>query len=181
MRGTRPFLVFTFLVGSVGCASDNYRYPRARDDEQQPAISNGASPRIGDASVAGATDDTVRQTLSIPTGDRASSTLLVERLAPREARLNRAYDYRIRVTNLTQTPLTGVVVREKLPESFTISKSEPTGKDENGWRVALNGFGDRQNYAGDWTLRAAAAMAGIYGNSPAEAVYPLLATDSAGK
>jgi hypothetical protein len=54
------------------------------------------------------------------------------------------------------------------------------GKDENGWRVALNGFGDRQNYAGDWTLRAAAAMAGIYGNSPAEAVYPLLATDSDG-
>jgi len=55
------------------------------------------------------------------------------------------------------------------------------GKDENGWRVALNGFGDRQNYAGDWTLRAAAAMAGIYGNSPAEAVYPLLAADSAGQ
>jgi hypothetical protein len=54
------------------------------------------------------------------------------------------------------------------------------GKDENGWRVALNGFGDRQNYGGDWTLRAAAAMAGIYGNSPAEAVYPLLATDSDG-
>jgi hypothetical protein len=55
------------------------------------------------------------------------------------------------------------------------------GKDENGWRVALNAFGDRQKYAGNWTLRAAAAMAGIYGNSPAEAVYPLLATDSAGQ
>jgi hypothetical protein len=55
------------------------------------------------------------------------------------------------------------------------------GKDENGWRVALNGFGDRQAYAGDFTLRAAAAMAGIYGNSPAEAVYPLLATDSEGQ
>ncbi|HTW87919.1 MAG TPA: DUF1254 domain-containing protein [Candidatus Binataceae bacterium] len=55
------------------------------------------------------------------------------------------------------------------------------GKDENGWRVALHGFGDRRDYAGDWTLRAAAAMAGIYGNSPAEAVYPLLATDSRGQ
>ena len=54
------------------------------------------------------------------------------------------------------------------------------GKDENGWRVALNGFGGRQAYAGDWTLRAAAAMAGIYGNNPAEAVYPLLATGSDG-
>ena len=135
MRHTHPFLVLAFLLGSVGCTSDNYRSPRARDDEQQPAVSNAPTSRNGDASVASATDDTVRQTLAIPTGDRASSTLLVERLAPREARLNRAYDYRIRVTNLTQTPLTGVVVREKLPENFTISKSEPTAKDENGWQT----------------------------------------------
>ena len=55
------------------------------------------------------------------------------------------------------------------------------GKDENGWRVMTDGFGDRQVYAGDWTLRAAAAMAGIYGNSPSEAVYPLLGTDSKGQ
>jgi hypothetical protein len=55
------------------------------------------------------------------------------------------------------------------------------GKNENGWRVALNGFGDREAYHGDWPLRAAAAMAGIYGNSPAEAVYPILATDSEGQ
>jgi hypothetical protein len=54
------------------------------------------------------------------------------------------------------------------------------GKDENGWRL-VTGFGDRQKYAGDWTLRAAVAMAGIYGNSPAEALYPLLSTDSDGK
>lgn len=44
------------------------------------------------------------------------------------------------------------------------------GKDENAWRVMTNGFGNRQDYAGDWTLRAATAVAGIYGNSPAEAV-----------
>jgi hypothetical protein len=60
-------------------------------------------------------------------------------------------------------------------------KVKALGKNENGWRVMTNGFGDRQAYAGDWTLRAAAAMAGIYGNSPAEALYPLLATDSDGQ
>jgi len=54
------------------------------------------------------------------------------------------------------------------------------GKNENGWRVFTSGFGDRQEYAGDWTLCAAAAMAGIYGNSPVEAMCPLLATDSDG-
>lgn len=53
------------------------------------------------------------------------------------------------------------------------------GKDENGWRVG-SAFGDRAFYKGDWTLRAAAAMAGIYGNNAVEALYPLLATDSEG-
>jgi hypothetical protein len=54
------------------------------------------------------------------------------------------------------------------------------GKGENGWRVATSGIGDRSVYDGDWTLRAAVAMAGIYANDPAEAVYPLLSTDSLG-
>jgi hypothetical protein len=55
------------------------------------------------------------------------------------------------------------------------------GVEENGWRVATHGFGDRQAYGGDYALRAAAAMAGIYGNDAVEALYPLLATDSDGK
>jgi hypothetical protein len=58
---------------------------------------------------------------------------------------------------------------------------ESLGTNENGWRVSTKVFGDRQKYAGHWTLRAAAAMAGIYGNDPAEALYPLLATDSDGQ
>src|SRR5262249_7516815 len=58
---------------------------------------------------------------------------------------------------------------------------EEVGKGEKDWRVATNGFGDRQAYAGDFTLRAAAAMAGIYGNDAVEALYPMLATDSDGK
>ena len=55
------------------------------------------------------------------------------------------------------------------------------GMDENGWRVATKAFGNRQMYAGDFTRRAAAAMAGIYGNDAAEALYPMLATNRDGK
>lgn len=54
------------------------------------------------------------------------------------------------------------------------------GKDENGWRVG-SAFGDRNFFKGNWTLRAAAAMAGIYGNTKEEALYPLLSLDSEGK
>jgi hypothetical protein len=54
------------------------------------------------------------------------------------------------------------------------------GKNENGWLVATNGFGDRQALAGNFALRAAAAIAGIYGNDAVEALYPILANDSDG-
>ncbi len=54
------------------------------------------------------------------------------------------------------------------------------GQGVNGWRVTTRGIGDRSVYAGDWLLRAAVARAGIYANDPAEAIYPILATDSDG-
>lgn len=54
------------------------------------------------------------------------------------------------------------------------------GEEVNGWRIMTQGFGDRSVYKGDWLLRAAVAMAGIYGNDAVEALYPLLATDSEG-
>jgi hypothetical protein len=57
---------------------------------------------------------------------------------------------------------------------------EGFGKEVNGWRVATAGIGDRSVYQGDWTLRAAVAMAGIYANDPEEALYPFLSTDSEG-
>jgi hypothetical protein len=54
------------------------------------------------------------------------------------------------------------------------------GKAINGWRVS--GLpGDSAHYNGDWLMRAAAAKAGIYGNDPAEATYPLTRIDSRGQ
>jgi hypothetical protein len=57
---------------------------------------------------------------------------------------------------------------------------EAIGRDENGWHIATNLFGSRQILAGNWMLRAAAAMGGIYGNDVQEALYPFLVTDSDG-
>lgn len=53
------------------------------------------------------------------------------------------------------------------------------GKGVNGWRIT-RAFGDRKFYKGNWTLRAAAAMAGIYGNDAVEALYPIAYTDGTG-
>lgn len=57
--------------------------------------------------------------------------------------------------------------------------AERLGRVVNGWRMG-SAFGDRAFYRGDWTLRAAAAAAGIYGNDASEALYLLLAADGAG-
>jgi hypothetical protein len=54
------------------------------------------------------------------------------------------------------------------------------GKNINGWLVG-SAFGDRAFFKGDWLLRAAAAKAGIYGNSAAEAMYPLAKSDREGQ
>lgn len=54
------------------------------------------------------------------------------------------------------------------------------GKTVNGWQVS--GLpGDSAHYNGDWLLRAIAAKAGIYGNDPAEAMYPLTRNDESGQ
>ncbi len=53
------------------------------------------------------------------------------------------------------------------------------GKNINGWLVGA-AFGNRAFYKGDYELRAAAALAGIYGNDAVEAMYPLARADSTG-
>ncbi len=54
------------------------------------------------------------------------------------------------------------------------------GKVINGWSVG-SFFGDRAYYNGDWLKRAAAARAGIFGNSAIEAMYPYTRVASDGK
>jgi hypothetical protein len=54
------------------------------------------------------------------------------------------------------------------------------GKAINGWRVS-SGPGDSAHYNGDWLMRAVVAKAGIYGNDPAEAMYPFTRIDSDGQ
>jgi hypothetical protein len=59
-------------------------------------------------------------------------------------------------------------------------KRNDFGKDVNGWEIGSI-IGDRAFINGNWLLRAAAALAGIYGNSAEEAVYPLAKYDSTGE
>jgi hypothetical protein len=59
-------------------------------------------------------------------------------------------------------------------------QKDDIGKNVNGWLIG-SVLGDRAFFHGNWLLRAAGALAGIYGNSAAEAVYPIAKNDSAGQ
>lgn len=67
----------------------------------------------------------------------------------------------------------------KAGESKVDARVATLGKPINGWRIG-SAFGDREYYHGDWLLRAAAAKAGIYGNSADEAMYPMTRVDATG-
>ena len=61
-----------------------------------------------------------------------------------------------------------------------VKAKDDIGKDVNGWGVG-SAFGDRSFYKDNFLLRAAAALAGIYGNDAVEAMYPMAKADSAGQ
>ncbi len=59
------------------------------------------------------------------------------------------------------------------------TRRDQIGTKIAGWQVG-SAFGDRDFFAGDFLLRAAAALAGVYGNDAVEAMYPLARNDGMG-
>ena len=74
---------------------------------------------------------------------------------------------------LTDADKAAMAEAGKSAEEAIKLKIEKMGKLVNGWTVVNSGIGDRAVYDGDWTQRAAVAVAGILANDPAEAVYPI--------
>ncbi len=67
----------------------------------------------------------VEYTLAYPTGERASSTILLTKTAPREVLAGKRYEHTIRVQNLTDEPLAGVTVSEQLGSGLTFVSATP--------------------------------------------------------
>lgn len=64
-------------------------------------------------------------TMAFPTGDRATSAILLEKQLPAQIFQGRDFSYDMVITNLTGLSLEDVRVSEKLPENFTLSNSSP--------------------------------------------------------
>jgi uncharacterized repeat protein (TIGR01451 family) len=62
---------------------------------------------------------------------QACGSVQLDKIMPRQVELNKPLTYSMKVTNLTSKALSGVVVDEKLPESFELTSAVPTAK-QNG-------------------------------------------------
>jgi hypothetical protein len=81
--------------------------------------------------------------------------------------------------NLSLTNRLSLMLDIKLGYDKIKDKEAKLGRSENGWRVA-EVYGDRAFYHGDWLLRAAAVLVGIYGNDANEALFPIATVDRQG-
>jgi len=80
-----------------------------------------------------------------PTGERNTSTILLESGSPAEVTAASPYDYVIRVTNLTDQPLENVNVYDKPEGNFRLEKSSPVAATvQDGFRWNLGNFRPRE-------------------------------------
>lgn len=130
-----------FIVG--GCAQ-----------EQQPGNGPTASSSPPGAMEASSSQGQSRTgspaeshaVMAFPTGNRNTSDLLVEQIGPREVRVGQQYTYQIRVTNLTDQTLTGVVLHERMPQDFKLASNDIRREGDNGQaRFEVGDLGPKQS------------------------------------
>jgi hypothetical protein len=123
------------LIVSGGCANSgedptNSRRGRSPADDTRVDRPDGGADRRR-KSAAGE----MKHTLAFPTGDRETSVVMLEVDSPDEVRLGQSFQQTLRVTNLTDTPLENVQVRN----------AAVGGADATAQRAGANGTNDGAN------------------------------------
>lgn len=103
-----------------------------------------------------------QNTAYYPTGRREGSALMVEKMAPAEATVNGATEYRIRVTNLAACTLDNVVVDEKIPAGFNVTSMSPQGTGAANGATAFNLGSIGAGQSKDIVVKGSFAKAGSY-------------------
>jgi len=115
---------------------------QVRDDRQAQTASDRTDARSDSRSGAAGTGaanarrdgDRLTYSLPFPTGDRSTSTLLIEKTVPAQVRVGQPFNYQIKVTNTSRNAAEGVEVTETVGEGFAIDRSDPKfrGNPDNG-------------------------------------------------
>ena len=131
------------LTGLVACTSIQ---PDSRDSQgsydSSLSVAEASAPRADSSASAHSesrTNSASSASLAFPTGDPATSAVLLEKHAPEEVVAGQPFSYEMNVTNLTDLTLENVVVTDALAENFVMESSTP--------QPASFGSG-----AGTWTI-----------------------------
>lgn len=84
-------------------------------------LASGAATALGQFDPGGA----VRVTMAYPTGDPATSIVVVEHIAPSDARVGREFDYILRLTNRTSGEIRGLVLTVQAPPNLDVRGYDP--------------------------------------------------------
>jgi len=128
-----------------GCASEGDGSHWSTDNSNNraaPASAQYSGAQGQSSNATNARSDRYTVARAFPTGNKDSSDILVEQMGSREIRAGQPYTYQLRVTNLTNQPLTGVVLRQHVSDNFKINQNDAIKMgQENG--------GDAQIQVGD--------------------------------
>lgn len=121
------------LFGGIGCESQQQQRamtpaPKMDKPAEKPAEKAAPAPAKADKPAAvAAAPATTGCSLAFPTGDVATSALLIKTVMPAQVRAGSSYTYEIQATNLTGGTLQNVVVNSGSYSNLAISASEPAG------------------------------------------------------
>ncbi|HCO94731.1 MAG TPA: hypothetical protein DIU00_12400 [Phycisphaerales bacterium] len=161
-------LLVVCMSGSLGCKS--LFQPKKKVQAAEPGL--GASDFFRTETRRAMTQTqrvpapTIRQTSSVPTGlidvsEPGSSVVSrtypwlecgivqLDKIMPKEVGLNRAFNYTIKITNLTETNLTDIIITENLPENFKFLSANPSARTEENkihWEILSLGPKARKQF-----------------------------------
>ena len=127
--------VFCLALGLAGCtsstsAASGFSYsedvPHATPSKAIAPPPNAPAPIVTTQPTLAAQAGEPITALAVPTGNRETSVLLVEQVGASEARVGVPYSYQLRVTNLTNMPVSGVVLDQDLPGDFKLASNPAT-------------------------------------------------------
>ena len=73
-----------------------------------------------------------RTETAYPTGDRATSVILLERFTPTEVRVGEAYSYEVKLTNLTSAKIQDIVLTEQVAVALDVTEILPAPDSRDG-------------------------------------------------
>jgi len=112
-------ILATVVFGAVlmtGCQAPETRAAPVSTVAPEKGLTKSPSSGGGDWS---------HSTIAVPTGDKSSSVILLDRAAPAEVSVGQPFNADITVTNLTANPLNAVMVTDQCAANFKLDSSDP--------------------------------------------------------